>query len=176
MFAPLSPTSSHRLGRIHAAKAQSSPEPSLALLPSTPTDDSVYDDPSHRHHSGRRHRSRRDSAPSSDRPNKPSKHRRRNRNLSRRPSPASSSESIEDLPPRFDQHGRALEGSRGVGGSGGSGGQGEMVEKIVHSFSAALDGQKTWKALLSGLVQGATALKTGNEPRFYRDDRRRRRE
>ena len=175
MFAPLSPTSSRRLDRIHASKSNPTPPTSASTyLPNDYADDQVYDDPSrgdssperrrhHRHHSSkgsetyddeatghkRRRRRRRNSDPSSDRPNVPSKHRRRNKNLSRSPSPASSNE-VEELPPRFDKHGTPLDGSRGAGG----GGQGEMVEKLVHDFGDVVDGRKSWKDLLGGLMDG----------------------
>jgi len=175
MFAPLSPTSSRRLDRIHASKSGPTPPTpaSTYLPPNDYADDMVYDDPSrddpererrhhHHHHSRdrgsddeetghkRRRRRRRNSDPSSDRPNQPSKHRRRNRNASRSPSPASSSD-IEELPPRFDKHGRPIDGTRSAGGRGG---QGEMVEKLVHDFGDVVDGRKSWKDLLGGLMEG----------------------
>lgn len=56
---------------------------------------------------------------------------------------------MEELPPRFDKNGRPLNGTRG-----GAGGQGEMVEKIMHDFGDVVDGKKSWKDLLSGLVEG----------------------
>jgi hypothetical protein len=166
MFAPLSPTSSRRLDRIHTSKSNPTAPNSGTYHPPTNdyADDQVYDDPSsperershHRHHhrssddeetghKRRRHR-RRNSDPSSDRPNQPSKHRRRNKNASRSSSPASSD--VEDLPPRFDRHGRPLDETRG-----GGGGQGEMVEKIMHDFGDVVDGRKTWKDLLVGLME-----------------------
>lgn len=166
-FAPLSPTSTRTYDRMHGSKYTPTPPNSGTYVP--PTDDyahdQTYEDPSsgdpesrpHRRHrsSGegegghqRRRRRRRNSDPSSDRPNQPSKHRRRNRNPSRSPSPASSSET-EDLPPRFDKNGRPLDGSRAAGGDGT-----ELVEKIIHDCGDVIDGRKSWKDLISGLMEG----------------------
>jgi hypothetical protein len=198
MFAPLSPTSSRRLDRIHAAKSDPTPPTSARtyLPPNDYADDMVYDDPSrddpererrqhHHHHSRdrdsddegigrkRRRRRRRNSDPSSDRPNQPSKHRRRNKNASRSPSPAPSSD-IEELPPRFDKQGRPLDGTRSAGG-----GQGEMVEKIMHDFGDVVDGRKSWKDMLGGLMQGGglgAALGGGGSSSDVRDSGRRRRQ
>jgi hypothetical protein len=58
---------------------------------------------------------------------------------------------VEELPPRFDKYGRPLDGTRGAGFGGG---QGEMVEKIMHDFGDVVDGRKSWKDLIGGLVQG----------------------
>jgi len=41
------------------------------------------------------------------------------------------------------------------GGKGGEvGGGGDMVEKIMHDFTAVVDGRKSWKELLGGLMEG----------------------
>ena len=57
---------------------------------------------------------------------------------------------MEELPPRFDKSGRPLDGSRGLGGAG----QGDIVEKIMHDFGDVVDGRKSWKDLLGGLMEG----------------------
>jgi hypothetical protein len=188
-FAPLSPTSSRRLAKIHKKSPHThapynSSDPAN-LPPSQPynsqfsrgeTDDEeetdhVYDTPSSptRH----RRRRRRNSDPSSDRPNQPSKHRRRNHNASRSPSPNSPDE-VEVLPDRFDRDGRPLDRngnpysnsrSRGEGG----GGQ-EMVERITRDFGDVIEGRKSWKDMLRTFVEEVGG---GGSP-LGEDSRRRR--
>ena len=186
MFAPLSPTSSRRLAKIHRnaeddpdtihshsnGHAQShhisnsrSDPPDVESSDTTTDPNASYDCKSR--NSGdkrpRRRRERRNSDPSSDRPNQPSKHRRRSRNASRSPSPASDNE-VEILPDRFDADGRPLDryGNRfaqgrglNLGGAGGKGNS-EMVERIVREVGDVVDGKKTWKDLLRGFVDEAS--------------------
>jgi hypothetical protein len=95
-------------------------------------------------------RRRRNSDPSSDRPNIPSKHRRRHRNASRSPSPAASSEDVEVLPDRFDKDGRPLDGDGYPFPR-----QPEMVERIVHDFGDVLEGRQSWMSLLRGFFEEA---------------------
>jgi hypothetical protein len=57
---------------------------------------------------------------------------------------------VEELPPRFDKDGRPIDGSRGFGGGGG--GQSEMVERVVRDFGDVVDGRKSWKDLLGGIM------------------------
>jgi len=160
-FAPLSPTSSRRLAKIHHDHQDTPPydPPQRAQQyqpPEANWDDNVYDDPSSaspdtsRPH--RRRRRRRNSDPSSNRPNQPSKHRRRQRNPSRSPSPTSSDETVV-LPDRFDRDGRPLDRSRGGGGGGG---QAEMVERIVHDVGDVVEGRKSWRDLLAGFISEGT--------------------
>lgn len=52
-------------------------------------------------------------------------------------------ESVEELPPRFDENGRRIDGGGGAGG-------GEMVERLAHDFGDVIDGRKSWRELLSG--------------------------
>ncbi|RDW91095.1 hypothetical protein BP5796_02260 [Coleophoma crateriformis] len=142
-FAPLSPTSSRSLAKVHA-KAPESAEPEVST---SDTDISPERSEHHRHH--HRRRRRRSSDPSSNRPHTPSKHRRRHRNASRSPSPDRSSDDTEVLPDRFDRDGRPLH-DRGFGGS--SGGGNEMVERLVIGFGDVIEGRSSWKDLLRGVL------------------------
>ena len=164
-FAPLFPSSSRRLAKIHQDHEDPPPYDPLRRAqtyqpPEPEWDDNVYDDPSSaspdtsRQH--RRRRRRRNSDPSSNRPNQPSKHRRRQRNPSRSPSPASSDETIV-LPDRFDRDARPLDRSRGpLDRSRGGGGQTEMVERIMHDVGDVVEGRKTWRDLLAGFMDEGT--------------------
>lgn len=117
--------------------------------------------PTHRH---RRRRRRPNSDPSSNRPYHSSpEHSRRRRHhktsLSRDSSPIPNSDDsdIEDLPRRFDDEGRPLDGYRNRSGiSGGGGKESEMVEKIVRDVGDVVDGRKTWKDLLKSVVSDAS--------------------
>jgi hypothetical protein len=178
-FGPLSPTSSRSLAKLHQTSAAHShdpldhkPEPDINSPDHT---DQVYNAPR------RRRRRRRNSDPSSDRPNQPSKHRRRYNNPSRSPSPE-----VEMLPDRFDEEGRPLdregnEFSR-TRGSVRGGGQQEMVEKLTRDFGDVVSGKKTWKDMLRGVVEdlgSATGSMGGSSESAERDgsssERRRRR-
>lgn len=140
-------------------------------------DDNVFDDPSspsspdtskhHRRHHRRRHR--RNSDPSSDRPSRSSKHHTRTRD----PSPNSSDE-IEELPARFDRDGRPL--TRGAGRDMNSGGHQEMVERIAKDFTEVIDGRKSWKDLLRGLVEQTGAAEAFSSGSGGERERRRRRD
>lgn len=137
-----------------------------ALVPvSQAPSDHVYDvddDPDPEPPRRRRRRRRRNSDPSSNRPNIPSKHRRRQRNASRSPSPDSSGAETEVLPDRFDEHGRPLDGSRrGFGAGPGAGGEQEMVEKFVSGFGDVVEGRKSWKDLLRGVLDSTSDLGAG---------------
>jgi len=79
------------------------------------------------------------------------------------------------LPDRFDEDGRPLDrhgnrfrtrdGERGLGGGGGlsallgegggdrGAGQQEMIERVVSDFGDVVDGRKSWKDLLRGLME-----------------------
>ena len=92
---------------------------------------------------------RRNSDPSSDRPNIPRLHRRRHRNPSRSPSPTSSDE-VEVLPDRFDKDGRPLDANGHVNPK-----ETEMVERIVHDFEDAIEGRQSWRSLLQGFFEEA---------------------
>ncbi|KAL3424238.1 hypothetical protein PVAG01_03519 [Phlyctema vagabunda] len=136
-FAPLSPTSSHRL-----AKIRGDPEPVLEPLSSD-------ESPDRSERRRRRHRRRRrGSDPSSNRPNTPSKHRRRYRTASRSPSPDRGSDEVEVLPDRFDRDGRPIERHH----AGGAGSEHEMVERIMTGFGDVVDGKASWKDLLRGVL------------------------
>ncbi|PBP19994.1 hypothetical protein BUE80_DR009189 [Diplocarpon rosae] len=119
-------------------------------------------------HKRTRRRRRRNSDATSDRPTQESKHRRRhsNKHHSRSPSPSWSSSEVEVLPDRFDRDGRPLDkygnsyrskpkdGSlAGLVGNLGQGGQQEMVEKLVGGFGEVMEGRKSWKDLLRGVVE-----------------------
>jgi hypothetical protein len=93
----------------------------------------VYDDPSSPDEP------RRNSDPSS---NRPSEYRRRKTARTRSPSPAGSD--VEVLPDRFDKDGRPLDRSGGA--------EQEMVERVVRDFGDVVDGRKTWRDLIGGLV------------------------
>lgn len=68
------------------------------------------------------------------------------------------------LPDRFDAHGRPLDryGKRdrergfgaGASASGSGSGQQEMVEKLIGGFGDVVEGRKSWKDLLVGLLDG----------------------
>jgi hypothetical protein len=160
-FAPLSPSSSRRLARIHDNQQEIFDKPKRAQTYQPPVpewDDNVYDDPSsppppppletsRRHHHRRK---RRNSDPSSDRPYESRRHRHRQRNPSRSPSPAGSDETVI-LPDRFDRDGRPVNGTRGGGR------ETEMVERIVHDFGDVVDGRKSWRDLLAGFMAEAGA-------------------
>lgn len=171
-WGPLSPTSYRSLAKIHktAAAAGSSthlhdPDDESQTLVRTsrnqgndgyfsPQDENSQDISSpEESRRRRRRRRRRNSDPSSDRPHHSSKYRRR----SRSPSPVSEDE-VEVLPDRFDDDGRPLNGSRsrGVGAKGD--GQSEMVEKLASDFGAVMEGKKSWKDMLAGLVGEGGAL------------------
>lgn len=112
-----------------ATPSQEAPVKAVAFAPLSPT-------------SSRRlakTRRRRLSDPSSDRPNVPSEHRRRNQRGSRSPSP-----DVEVLPDRFDANGRPLDGAPYDK-------EYEMVERVVRDFEDALDGRSSWKTLLRGI-------------------------
>jgi hypothetical protein len=94
-------------------------------------------------------RTRRNSDPSSDRPNKPQRHRRRHRNPSRSPSPTCSDE-VEVLPDRFDKDGRPLDANGHAIPK-----ETEMVERIVHDFEDVIEGRQTWRSLLRGFFEEA---------------------
>lgn len=94
-------------------------------------------------------RTRRNSDPSSDRPNIPHQHRRRHRNPSRSPSPPSSDE-VEVLPDRFDKDGHPLDAKGHVKPK-----ETEMVERIVHVFEDAVEGRQSWRSLLRGFFEEA---------------------
>ena len=147
MFAPLSPTSSRRLAKIRQDQTKPETYQPPVFDDYDNYDDNVYDDPSATRKRRRKHRRRRNSDPSSDRPNVPSKHRRRLRNASRSPSPDSE---VEELPPRFDGDGTPLDRGR----SGGNP-QTEMVERIVHDFGDVVDGRKSWRDLLKSFTDEA---------------------
>jgi hypothetical protein len=120
-FAPLSPTSSRSLSKIHDTAAQSAAAAEIAArLHREVVEESDPDGEEHR--DSHRRRRRRNSDPSSDRPNQPSKHRKRYRNASRSPSPSDDdSGEVEVLPDRFDKDGRPLDRYGNVWQSGGSG-------------------------------------------------------
>jgi len=165
MFAPLSPTSSRRLARIR--KTQHENATALVPVSSQPVTDHVYDidndEPDPEPPRRRRRRRRRNSDPSSNRPNIPSKHRRRQRTASRSPSPDSSGAETEILPDRFDAHGRPLDSSRGFGGArGGGGGEQEMVERFVVGGGDVVEGRKSWKELLRGVLDGGSSSDLGS--------------
>lgn len=141
-------------------------------------DDNVFDDPSspsspdtskrQRHHHQRRHR--RNSDPSSDRPGRSSKHRTRTRD----PSPNSSDE-VEELPARFDPDGQPL--GKGSSREGGGGTQHEeMVERLAKDFTDVVDGRKSWKDLLRGLVEHTGAAEALGSGSGGERERRRRRD
>lgn len=185
-FAPLSPTSTRRLDKIHK-DAESNPDTihNHVHVNPEPELEPLQRQTSHK----RRRRTRRNSDPSSDRPHTSSKHQRR-RHRSRSPKasrsrdaspPPNSSDSsdVEILPDRFDQDGRPLDrfgnrfaGSSSSGGGlrdligdrGGGGRQSEMVEKIVRDVGDVVEGKKTWKDLLIGVVSAAQ----GSEESFER--------
>ncbi len=90
-------------------------------------------------------RRRRNSDPSSDRPNTPSRHRRRHHNASRSPSPVSSDD-VEVLPDRFDREGRPLDENGNVVPPQPR--EVEMVERIFHDFEDVIEGRQTWRSLL----------------------------
>jgi len=166
MFAPLSPTSSRRLARIRKKQEQASTSTALVPISQPPPEDQEpdvtedYEDEHHHQHRRRRHRRRRNSDPSSNRP-----HRHHERNASRSPSLDRNSDSsgaeTEVLPDRFDAQGRPLDrhGKRDreriAGGNGG--GQQEMVEKLIGGFEEVVEGRKSWKDLLAGLLDGVNA-------------------
>jgi hypothetical protein len=118
-FAPLSPTSSRSLAKIHNTATQSAAAAEIAArLHREAAEES---DPEEQRDYHRRRR-RRNSDPSSDRPNQPSKHRKRYRNASRSPSPSDDdSGEVEVLPDRFDKDGRPLDRYGNVWQSGRSG-------------------------------------------------------
>jgi hypothetical protein len=120
-FAPLSPTSSRSLAKIHDTAAQSAAAAEIAArLHREVVEESETDEQEQR--DSHRRRRRRNSDPSSDRPNQPSKHRKRYRNASRSPSPSDDdSGEVEVLPDRFDKDGRPLDRYGNVWQSGGSG-------------------------------------------------------
>ncbi|PMD44644.1 hypothetical protein L207DRAFT_542300 [Hyaloscypha variabilis F] len=171
-FAPLSPSSSRRLAKIHknAPHTHSPYDPSdpLTLAPSnsnynTQPQDEEEEETDLVYSSDRpRRRRRRNSDPSSDRPLQTRKHRRRHHNASRSPSPSSSSE-VEILPDRFDKDGRPLDRygnlfnsgarARGVGGQGAGDGQ-EMVERFTREIGDVIEGKKSWVSLLKDIVGG----------------------
>jgi hypothetical protein len=183
-FAPLSPTSSRRLAKIHK-QAPHSHAPYDANDPANlpPSQSSNYndrfgdrevgddDETDHVYDSNspetRRRRRRRNSDPSSDRPIQPNKHRRRYHNASRSPSPHSpSSSDVEVLPDRFDKDGRPLDrygnpfqrsgrgGTRGMGGGGEDDIGQEMVERFTREISDVMEGKKSWVSLLKNVVSG----------------------
>ena len=88
----------------------------------------------------------------------------------------------------MDKYGKRFPNSSGGGGSGlrellgdtGSGGQQtEMVEKIVREVGDVMEGRKTWKDLLLGVVgdaAGGGESVTGSDDSGRRRRRRRRRE
>lgn len=140
----------------------------------------VYDDPSSPQDQlarrRKRRRRRRDSYPSSDRP-RPPRSRRRDAQT-RSPSPISSSSDIEELPPRFDREGYPLDARNstsrnsrgmgmaptmsgglgdilaGLGGGGGARGNGkqEMVERVVRDLGDVVEGRKSWRDMVGGLL------------------------
>jgi hypothetical protein len=68
----------------------------------------------------------------------------------------------------LDRYGNRFGGrSRGLGGGGE---QSEMVEKIVRDVGDIVDGRKTWKDLLKGVIADVEAAE-GSDP----SSRRRRR-
>ena len=142
-FAPLSPTSSRLLDRIHKNKE--------SLVEITPPSD-----PEQTTHQSRRRRRRRLSDPSSDRPNVPRKYRRHSRDTDRSPSPNSSGE-VDVLPDRFDGVGRPIEREGGVVET-------EMVERLVHGFGDVIGGKSSWKDLLRGLIDEAGGHEAGSGP------------
>jgi len=136
--------------------------------PHDPSDD-TYDSPDRSH----RRRRRRNLDPSSDRPNQPSKHRRRHNNPYGSLSSASEDE-VEVLPDRFDEDGRPLDRygnsfsrsrsrSKGGGGVGGGDKQTEMVERLASDFGDVMQGRKTWKDLLAELLSDHTGALTGSD-------------
>jgi hypothetical protein len=150
VFAPLSPTSSRRLSRIHQHQqdnlSRSSTAPPESTVP-PPLEDSDSDEPQPRPHRGRHQR--RNSDPGySDRLTRSTRDRR-HRDVS-----PGGSDDTELLPDRFDDQGRPLGRSRG-GGLGSGGGQNEMVERLVQDFTGVLDGKKTWKDMLKGFAAAA---------------------
>jgi hypothetical protein len=147
-ISPLSPVSS--LSNSPKPRSPESPESphnkSVTFAPLSPT--------STRTLQNKNLKQRRNSDITSDRPLSPTLHRRRHRNPSRSPSPASSDE-VEVLPDRFDRDGRPID-KRGGGGL-----EGEMVEKMVHDFEDVLDGRKSWKGLLKGFFDEAESAGHG---------------
>lgn len=179
MFAPLSPTSSRRLERIHQDHPHNhNSDHDLDVKPPRRAqtydpelkyqDDMVYDDPSSPDEPRRRHRRRRRRRNSDPSSNRPTRSRRRDAHT-RSPSPSSSD--IEELPPRFDRDGRPIDGSRsggggfgggglgdilsGLGGSGDGEGKQEMVEKVVRTFGDVVDGRTSWREMVGTLLGGA---------------------
>lgn len=168
MFAPLSPTSSRRLAKIHK-HSEGDPdsmhsghnghaEPhNLNTKRDIPVNNSSDTD------SRRHRRRRRTSDPSSDRIfNQPSKHRRRHHRASASQSPRNSSEEdeVELLPDRFDEQGRPLDRHgdifstfKSLRGLSGGGKQSEMVEKIVRDVGDVVEGRKTWRDMLADVVR-----------------------
>ena len=154
-FAPLSPTSTRRLGKKHEDPVISSEPTATVRLRPTTIDDTPDSSTYEVGHKRRRRRSRRrNSDPSSDRPHASVKSRRHH---SRDSSPAlhSDESEVEILPDRFDKDGRPLDRygnlfPRSVDGRGGSK-ESEMVEKIVRHVGDIVDGKKSWKDLLRGL-------------------------
>jgi hypothetical protein len=186
----LSPTSSIRL-----AERRNPPPPERTYEPPTFSDNeedasSSPDDSRHRHHKRRR---RRDSDPTSDRPNldhQVTKHRRRSQHTSPDES-EEEAEEIEELPPRFDEHGRPIDQSpkgafNGRGWIGGfkvgdwakkrkeekGDGGGELVEKIARGVQDVVEGKKNWKDVLRGFMEEAGV---GGAPPVEEPPRRRRR-
>jgi hypothetical protein len=177
-FGPLSPTSSRSLARIRKTAAASgsfthlydhedSDDDNIPVRKYQPHDlsDDTYDSPGRSH----RRRRRRNSDPSSDRPNQSSKHRRRHKNPSGSLSSASEDE-IEVLPDRFDEDGRPLDrygNSFSRSRSNGDGGRGdkptEMVERLASDFGDVMEGRKTWKDLLAGLLSEHAGALTGSD-------------
>jgi len=119
-------------------------------------------DPDEQRDSHRRRR-RRNSDPSSDRPNQPSKHRKRYRNASRSPSPSDDdSGEVEVLPDRFDKDGRPLDRYGNVWQSGGSGSgwrtssfrsKGGRVRGGMASYRTDRDGDRDGGARSSEMVE-----------------------
>ncbi|KAH8820845.1 hypothetical protein F5884DRAFT_62436 [Xylogone sp. PMI_703] len=175
MFAPLSPTSSRSLAKIHEDHGRPPPE---KTEPSPPSSRESSPERPHRHHHHHHHRRRRrrNSEPPSNRPTV-RRSRRHRRDSSSSPSPTrrdreeESSSDVEVLPDRFDEDGRPLDSptygrrSRSTGPARGSD---DMVQKIARSFTDVMDGKASWKDLLKTFLEDLPNDSSGGSRRKRR--------
>lgn len=162
MFAPLSPTSSRRLAKIHETSRHDHQvqEVDPELAPPIPGPSSSARRDRERGGGERRKRHRRDrSDPSSNRHTSSRSSRsshnpeRSSRRRPRSSSPASSTSSSDKtvvLPDRFDKQGRPLDAKGKVIPSN----QTEMVERLASSFGDVMEGRMKWRDLLGEVVTG----------------------
>jgi hypothetical protein len=100
------------------------------------------------HRSSRHHRQSSDTthdrSPNRDGENRHRRHRR-----------SDSEDDAEDLPARFDSHGKPLEGGRqGKKGLGLASMDPEQIQKLVSGVSGALEGRRSWASVIGDVLGG----------------------